>query len=121
MLAFNSVKNAVIDAYEVMKNEAINLFNGTTFLKIFNAGWNFFQVQQIQLKKQLKKIDNLIEQVKELHKTIESSKFFIHTIIEKVKETGRLKVVNKLNKNPLHPEYESSFPDLHEMVLKNKV
>lgn len=120
MLAFNSVKNAVIDAYEVMKNEAINLFNGTTFLKIFNAGWNFFSGPTDSTKETTEKIDNLIEQVKELHKTIESSKFFIHTIIEKVKETGRLKVVNKLNKNPLHPEYESSFPDLHEMVPKKQ-
>jgi hypothetical protein len=61
-----------------------------------------------------------VKQVEELNKTIESSKFFIDTIIEKVKEEGRLKVVNKLNKNPRHPEYESSFPDLNVAVPKKE-
>ncbi|WP_295164024.1 hypothetical protein [uncultured Buchnera sp.] len=120
MESLNAVKNTVLSAYETIKNETINLFNGTTFLKIFDAGCALFSEPTESTKETSKKIDHLMEQVEELNKTIESSKFFIHTIIEKVKEQGRLKIVNKLNNNPNHPEYESFFPDLHVMVPKKE-
>ncbi|AWH90244.1 hypothetical protein DD681_00130 [Buchnera aphidicola (Melanaphis sacchari)] len=60
-----------------------------------------------------------MQRVKELKETIKSSKIFIHTIIEKIRDTGKIKIVNKLNNNPLHPEYQSTFPDLH--LASNKI
>ncbi|QFQ32729.1 hypothetical protein FQV33_01910 [Buchnera aphidicola (Aphis fabae)] len=66
------------------------------------------------------KIDSLVEYVKKLKETIESSKLFIHALIEKIREQGRLRIINKLNHNPKHPEYESSFPDLNVKIPKEE-
>lgn len=66
------------------------------------------------------RIDNLIKYVKKLKKSIESSKKFIHALIERIRINGRLRVVNKLNHNPKHPEYESSFPDLNVEIPKEE-
>lgn len=55
---------------------------------------------------------SLAEYVEQLKQTIESSKIFIRSLIEKIRYQGKIKVVNKLNGNPKHPEFQSSFPDL---------
>jgi len=109
-------------AYNAIKNEVIDLFNGTTLKKIFDAGYKFIVGSSMDesTKKVNDKIDSLIEYVKKLRKTIESSKLFIHALIEKIREQGRLRVVNKLNHNPKHPEYESSFPDLNVEIPKEE-
>lgn len=119
MSCINTIKDKVVDIYEKVKTETINIFNGTTILKIFNAGCSWFTQPTESTKETSSKIDSLIEQVKKLGKTIESSKIFVHNVVEKVKEDGRLKVINKLNNNPNHPEYESSFPDL-EVIRPKK-
>ncbi|QCI17378.1 hypothetical protein D9V62_02980 [Buchnera aphidicola (Aphis helianthi)] len=68
------------------------------------------------------KIDSLVKYVEKLKKTIESSKLLIHALIKKIREQGRLKIINKLNHNPKHPEYESSFPDLnYETPISQKI
>ncbi|WP_367681960.1 hypothetical protein [Buchnera aphidicola] len=118
MSCINTIKDTFFDICEKIKTETINIFNGTTILKIFDAGCALFTQPTESTKETSSKIDKLIEQVKALGRTIESSKFFIHSLIEKVKEDGRLKVVNKLNNNPNHPEYESSFPDLEVIEPK---
>lgn len=62
---------------------------------------------------------SLSEYVEELKKTIESSKIFMRAIIEKIRNKGKIKIVNELNNNPKHPEYQSSFPDLLTINPKN--
>ena len=120
MESFNAIKDTIISFYETIKNETINIFNGTTFSKIFHAGYELFLGPSESTKETSARIDSLIKDVEELGKTIASSKFFLHTIIEKVKEQGKLKIVNKLNNNPNHPEYQSSFPDLQVMNPKKE-
>ncbi len=39
-------------------------------------------------------------------------------IIEKIRYQGKIKIINELNNNPQHPEYQSSFPDLFNFVPK---
>ncbi|QCI16798.1 hypothetical protein D9V60_02955 [Buchnera aphidicola (Aphis craccivora)] len=106
----------------MIKNAAIDLFNGTTFKKIFDAGYEFIvgSSKDESTRKVDEKIDSLVEYVKKLKKTIESSKLFIHALIEKIRDQGRLRVINKLNHNPKHPEYESSFPDLNVEIPKEE-
>jgi len=62
----------------------------------------------------------LSEHIKQLERIIESSKAYIRAIIEKIRYQGKIKIVNKLNGNPLHPEYQSSFPDLLTPTPKPK-
>ncbi|QCI19091.1 hypothetical protein [Buchnera aphidicola] len=112
---FDKVLETISIAYKAVKNEIFNLFNGTTFKKIFDAGYRFIVGSSMDesTKKVNDRIDSLVKYVAKLKKTIEASKAFIHILIEKIREEGRLKIVNKLNHNPKHPEYESSFPDLN--------
>ncbi|UPT14375.1 hypothetical protein [Buchnera aphidicola] len=116
------LQEKICAAYKAIKNEIINLFDGTTFKKIFDAGYKFIMGSSMdESTKQVNdKIDSLIEYVKKLRKTIESSKTFIHALIERIREQGRLRVINKLNHNPKHPEYESSFPDLDVEIPKEE-
>lgn len=60
----------------------------------------------------------LSEHVEELKRTIESSKVFMRAIIDKIRRQGKIKIVNKLNNNPKHPQYQSSFPDLLTITPK---
>lgn len=119
---FNEIKEKILSVYETIKNETINLFNGTTWKKIFNIGYQWIMGSSMDESTQQvnDNIDHLVEYVKKLKKTIESSKLFIHALIEKIRDQGRLKIVNKLNHNPKHPEYESSFPDLNVETPKKE-
>ncbi|WP_425619654.1 hypothetical protein [Buchnera aphidicola] len=55
--------------------------------------------------------------IKNLKKTIESSKVFIKSIIEHVRYTGKIKIINQSNENPTHFQYQSSFPDLANTII----
>ncbi|WAI02934.1 hypothetical protein [Buchnera aphidicola] len=63
-------------------------------------------------------IVSLAEHVEELKRTIESSKIFMRAIIDKIRYQGKIKIINELNNNPKHPEYQSSFPDLFTFIPK---
>lgn len=65
-------------------------------------------------------VTSLSERIEQLERIIESSKVYIRAIIEKIRYQGKIKIVNKLNGNPLHPEYQSSFPDLLTPTPKPK-
>jgi hypothetical protein len=42
----------------------------------------------------------------------------MRAIIEKIRYQGKIKIINELNNNPQHPEYQSSFPDLLTLTPK---
>lgn len=100
-----------METYETVKTETVNLFNGTTFRKIFSSDDDSDQ-------NKAEPITSLSEHVEQLKKTIESSKFFMNAIFEKIRHEGKIKIINELNNNPKHPEYQSSFPDLFNITPK---
>jgi len=100
----------VVTTYETIKTETINLFNGNTFKKLFFSSDDNAN-EELQSNND-DAIAILAARVKELERTIQASKDYIRSIIEKIRYQGKIKIVNKLNDNPRHPEYQSSFPDL---------
>ncbi|CAL4326634.1 Putative uncharacterized protein Yba3 [Buchnera aphidicola (Brachycaudus tragopogonis)] len=99
-----TIKNTVVTTYETVKTETIDLFNGKTIKKLF--------FQDVKSDSNQESIESLKKNIEDLKKTIESSKIFIKAIIDKIRSQGKIKIINQLNNNPTHPEYQSSFPDL---------
>ncbi|QIQ42183.1 MAG: hypothetical protein G4A98_02925 [Buchnera aphidicola (Microlophium carnosum)] len=112
-----TIQNTIITTYETVKIETKNLFNGTTFKKFFFVSDND---NNLKSNARSEPIISLSERIEQLHRVIESSKVYIRSIIEKIRYQGKIKIINKLNNNPLHPEYQSSFPDLLTATPKPK-
>ncbi|WP_367682520.1 hypothetical protein [Buchnera aphidicola] len=89
---------------------------------MFKAGYQFFLrlFKDESTKKIDNKINKLIEYIEKLKKTIQHSRFIMSLLINKIRENGRLKIINKLNHNPKHPRYESSFPELIHDNINNQ-
>ncbi|ACL30369.1 hypothetical protein [Buchnera aphidicola] len=103
-----TITNTVITTYQTFKTEAINLFNGTTFKKIFFSS----DENRAKIDSNSEATISLSEHIEQLKRVIESSKVYLRAIIERIRYQGKIKIVNKLNNNPRHPEYQSSFPEI---------
>ncbi|AEO08913.1 hypothetical protein BAKON_592 [Buchnera aphidicola str. Ak (Acyrthosiphon kondoi)] len=110
----DTITNTVTTTYETVKTETINIFNGTTFKRIFFSSND----DDVKSDSSTSSITTLSEYIEQLKRTIESSKVYIRAIIEKIRYQGKIKIISKLNGNPLHPEYQSSFPDLLAITPK---
>lgn len=86
--------------------------------KLFSSYFGGTSNNKTESSKNLDPVASLAESVNQLKRTVESSKIFMRAIIEKIRYQGKIKIVNKLNGNPKHPAFESSFPDLHKPIPK---
>lgn len=108
----DSIKNKVIETYQTAKKETIKFFNGKKIHTIF------FSDKDLGPSSGNETMIPLPEYIAELKRTIESSKIFMREIIDKIRYQGKIKIINELNNNPTHPEYQSSFPDLLTIIPK---
>ncbi|MCU4137223.1 hypothetical protein K8941_02645 [Buchnera aphidicola (Sitobion miscanthi)] len=108
------MQDTVVNTFETIKQETINLFNGTTFKKIFflsNDGDEKSDSSE-------ESVISLSKHIEDLKRTIESSKVYMRAIIEKIRYQGKIKIINEFNGNTRHPGYQSSFPDLFNVTPK---
>jgi len=86
------MQDTVVNTFETIKQETINLFNGTTFKKIFflsNDGDEKSDSSE-------ESVISLSKHIEDLKRTIESSKVYMRAIIEKIRYQGKIKLLTNL-------------------------